>query len=163
MFEPVKRAIGSVDRTIALNDVSSVTSLAAGQVGQRSALLVLLGVFGGFALVLSALALYASLSYTVVQRRSELAVRRAVGAPASSIMRLVAGEGLLTAGFGVGAGAATSLALGRVLSNQLYGVSAGDPVTLAAISLALSLTAVAACIVPCLRALRTDPVRALRE
>jgi putative ABC transport system permease protein len=163
MFEPVKRAVGSVDRTIALSQVSSVASLAAEQVGQRSALLVLLGVFAAFALGLSALALYASLSFTVMQRRLELAVRRAVGARARSIALLVAHEGLGSVLLGVAVGVAASLALGGVLRNQLYGVGATDPATLVAISLVLSLTALAACIVPCLRALRTDPALALRE
>ena len=163
MFEPIKRAVGSVDPGLAPSGVESVENLAAQELGQRSGLLVLLGAFATFALVLSALALYASLSYTVLQRRSELAVRRAVGASASSIMRLVVGEGLLTAVLGVAVGAVASLALSRILANQLFGIGTSDPITLVAIALVLALTALAACAIPGLRATRTDPAIALRD
>jgi putative ABC transport system permease protein len=120
-------------------------------------------VFAVFALGLSALALYASLSYTVVQRRAELAVRMAIGANSRSIVRLVVGEGLSTAAIGAAFGVVGSLALGRVLRNQVYGVGTSDPATLAAIALVLALTAVAACAIPGLRAARTDPSSALRD
>jgi putative ABC transport system permease protein len=163
LFEPVKRAVARVDPGLALSDVESVASLIANEGGQRRGLSVLLGVFAAFALGLSALALYASLSYAVVQRRSELALRMAVGASAHAILRLVVGEGVLTAATGLVIGAFGSVALGRVLRNQVYGVGTGDPWTLAAISLVLVLAVVGACIVPGLRAVRTDPASALRE
>jgi ABC-type antimicrobial peptide transport system permease subunit len=131
--------------------------------GQRRGLTILLGVFAIIALGHSALAQYASLSYTVVQRRAELAVRMAIGASGRSILRLVVGEGLSTAAAGAVLGVFASLALGRVLRNQLYGVGTSDPVTLVAIAVVLALTAVAACAIPGLRAARTDPGSALRE
>jgi ABC-type antimicrobial peptide transport system permease subunit len=109
------------------------------------------------------LGLYASLSYTVVQRRPELAVRLAVGADARAILRLVVGEGLFTAAIGVVTGAVASLLLGRILQNQVYGVSTSDPLTLAVIALTLGVSAIAACVVPGLRAARTDAALALRE
>ena len=109
------------------------------------------------------LGLYASLSYMVVQRRPELAVRLAVGADARAILRLVVGEGLLTAAFGVVTGAVASLLLGRILQNQVYGVSTSDPLTLAVIALTLGVATIAACAVPGLRAARTDAALALRE
>jgi predicted lysophospholipase L1 biosynthesis ABC-type transport system permease subunit len=163
MFEPIRRAVASVDPALALSGIESMRDVIASQGGQRRGLTVLLGVFAAFALALSALALYASLSYTLVQRRSELAVRMAVGASAGSILGLVLSEGLTTVAVGVVCGAVASLALGRVLANQVYGVGTGDPATLVSISLVLTLAAVAACIVPALRAARTDPVLALRE
>jgi putative ABC transport system permease protein len=87
----------------------------------------------------------------------------AVGASAPSILRLVVSEAVVTAGVGVVIGAAASLALGRVLASQLYGVGTTDPTTLIAISLLLTIAAVGACAVPGLRATRTDPALALRE
>jgi putative ABC transport system permease protein len=163
MFEPVRRAVSAVDPALALSGVASMADVVAAQGGQRRGLTVLLGAFALFALGLSALALYASLSYTVVQRRAELALRMAVGASARSILRLVVAEALATAAVGVAGGAVASLALGRVLENQVYGVGTADPVTLASISLVLVLAVVAATVVPGLHAVRTDPARVLRE
>jgi len=163
MVEPVRRAVASIDPSLALSGIESMTETVADAAGQRRGLTVLLGVFAVFALGLSALALYASLSYTVVQRRAELAVRMAIGANSRSIIRLVVGEGLSTAAVGAAFGIVASLALGRVLRNQVYGVGTSDPATLAAIALVLALTAVAACAIPGLRAARTDPSSALRD
>jgi len=163
MVEPVRRAIAAVDASIALSGIASMTQIVADEGGQRRGLTLLLGLFAMFALGLSALALYASLSYTVAQRRSELAVRMAVGASARSILTLIVGEALVTTAIGVAAGAGASLALGRVLANQVYGVGTSDPTTLVSISLVLAVAAVVSCAVPGLRATRTDPVLALRE
>ena len=163
MVEPVRRAFASVEPSLALSGMESMTKTVADAGGQRRGLTVLLGVFAVFALALSVLALYASLSYTVIQRQSELAVRMAIGASATSILRLVAVEGLVSAAVGVALGAVASIALGRVLQNQVYGVGTGDPMTLVSISLVLALGAVAACAIPGVRATRTDPALVLRE
>jgi ABC-type antimicrobial peptide transport system permease subunit len=163
MFEPVRRAVATIDPAIALSGMESMSDLVAEETSQRRGLTVLLGTFAAFALGLSALALYASLSYAVVQRRSELAIRMAVGAGGRSILRLVVGEGLVTAAIGVVVGAVASLALARVLAAQVYGVGTSDPVTFVAISVVLAAAVVAACAVPGLRAARTDPALALRD
>jgi len=163
LFEPVKRAVSAVDPALALSRVGTMADVIADERGQRRGLTVLLGAFAAFALGLSALALYASLSYGVVQRRSELAVRMAVGATTPSILRLVVAEGLVATVVGIAVGAVASLSLGRVLANQVYGIGTSDPGTLVSISLVLTLAVVAACVVPGLRAIRTDPALALRE
>jgi putative ABC transport system permease protein len=163
VFDPVRRAVSGVDPELALSFVQSMSDVIAAQGGQRRGLTVLLGAFAAFALGLSALALYASLSYTVVQRRAELAVRMALGAGARPILRLVVAEGVATAGVGVAGGAAASLALGRVLRNQVYGVATTDLLTLASIAAVLLVAVIAACIAPALRAVRTDPALVLRE
>jgi predicted permease len=162
MATSVRQAVSGIDPNIALG-VGSVNDLIADATSQRRGLATLLGAFATFSLLLSALALYASLAYAVVQRRGELAIRMAIGASGRSILRLVIGEGLATAAIGVVLGGVASLALGRVLANQLYGVGSGDPVTLVSISLVLTLAAVGACLVPALRASRTDPGLALRD
>ena len=163
MFEPIKRAVASIDPALAMSGMQTMTDLVADESTQRRGLTALLGAFAVFALALSALGLYASLSYAVVQRRSELAIRMAIGADTKSILRVVVGEGLMTAAIGVAGGAVASLALGRVLANQVYGVGTADPATLVGISLVLILAALAACAVPGVRATRTDPALALRE
>jgi putative ABC transport system permease protein len=163
MVEPVRRAVAGIDPSLSLSAIESLAETVADAGGQRRGLTMLLGVFAIFALGLTALALYASLSYTVVQRRAELAVRMAIGANSRSILRLVVGEGLSTAAVGAVVGVVASLALGRVLRNQVYGVGTSDPATLVAIAFLLALTAVAACAIPGLRAARTDPGSALRE
>ena len=163
MFEAAKQAVSAVDPALALSRVESMADVVADQGRQRRGLTVLLGVFAAFSLGLSALALYASLSYSVIQRRSELAVRMAVGASARSILGLIVAEGLAATVAGVVTGAGASLALGRVLANQVYGVGTTDPVTLVSISVVLAVAVVAACVVPGLRAVRTDPALALRE
>ena len=140
----------------------SVENLAAQELGQRSGLLVLLGAFATFALVLSALALYASLSYrAATQVGAGRAPRR--GRKCIIDYAAVVGEGLVTAALGVAAGTIASLALSRVLANQLFGIGKSDPVALVSIASVLALTALAACAIPGLRATRTDPALALRD
>ena len=163
VLDPVRRAVSGVDPELAFSGARPMSEVIAAQGGQRRGLSVLLGVFAAFTLGLSALALYASLSYTVLQRRAELAVRMALGADARSILRVVVTEGVATAAIGLTAGAAASLALGRVLRNQVYGVATTDPVTLVSISLVLVAAVAAACVAPALRAVRTDPALVLRE
>ena len=163
LADPIRHAVSTVDPALAMSGLESMTEIVADSGGQRRGLSVLLGAFAIFAVGLSALALYASLSYTVVQRRAELAVRMALGARAGAILRLVAVEGVWTAGVGIVLGATASLALGRVLRNQVYGVATTDPATLISISVVLTLAVVAACVAPALRAVRTDPALVLRE
>jgi len=163
IIEPVRRAVASIDPALSLSGVGSMSGVIADEGGQRRGLTVLLGAFAIFSLGLSALALYASLSYMVVERRPELALRMAIGANAGSILRLILGEGMLTTCIGIVAGAAASLALGRVLASQLYAVAPTDPATLLSISIVLLATVAAACVIPAVRASRIDPGLALRE
>jgi putative ABC transport system permease protein len=163
LAEPVRRAVAAVDPALALYRVGPLAAVVAEEGAQRRGLTVLLSAFALFSLALSALALYASLSYMVVQRRPELALRMAVGASAASILRLILGEGMLTTSIGLMAGAVASVGLGRVLGNQLYGVAPTDPATLASISLVLVVTVTGACVIPSTRAARIDPAIALRE
>jgi ABC-type antimicrobial peptide transport system permease subunit len=109
------------------------------------------------------MALFASLSFAVTQRTPELAVRLAIGATRPSILRLVVGETAVVVIAGVGVGVVASLAVGRLLQNQVYGIATTDRSTLFQISVLLIATAIAAAATPSLRALRTDPSRALRD
>jgi putative ABC transport system permease protein len=158
----LQRAVGRVDDVLALAEVEPLADIV-GRTGTRPRVLaVLLTSFALFSLGLAALALYSSLSYLVAQRTRELAVRVAVGADARAIRRLVLGEGAPTIGAGVVAGLALSLALGRLLASQLYGVTATDLPTFAAITGLVALAALAAVAGPARRATRVDPAVVLR-
>ena len=117
--------------------------------------------FGGLALVLAAIGIYGVMSYTVAQRTSEIGIRMALGAQSRDILGLVSREGMLRAGAGLLAGMVISLALVRVLSSQLFGVSPFDPLTFAAAIAFLAGVALLACYIPARRATRVDPIVAL--
>jgi ABC-type antimicrobial peptide transport system permease subunit len=118
--------------------------------------------FAGCALLLAAIGTYGVVSYTTAQRTYEIGVRVAVGATRGDIFGLVIGQSLRLVLAGLAAGVVAALVLGRAVSSFLYGVSAADPVTFAAVGGLLVLTALVAGYVPGRRAARTDPVRALR-
>jgi ABC-type antimicrobial peptide transport system permease subunit len=123
----------------------------------------LLSAFGAVALILAAIGLYGVMSFTVTQRARELALRLAFGAdPASLLRRVLAGGLLLTAG-GTACGAAAAIGLTRLLGTLLFDVSPRDPATFAVAFATMGIAAAAACLLPALRATRTDPVAALRD
>jgi predicted permease len=145
-----------VSRVLPLQDVLA-TSLAA-----RKFPLQLLGVFAALALLLSAVGIYGVTAYAVAQRTREIGVRMAIGASAGNVVRMVLASALRTVAVGLAIGAVAALAAARLISSQLYGVSARDPVTFAAIAGLLLAVALAASGIPALRAARIDPMAALR-
>jgi putative ABC transport system permease protein len=121
--------------------------------------------FGGaalLALVVAAVGVYSTISYTIAQRTHEMGVRVALGARGADILRLVVGEGVRVVLVGVAVGAGIALALGKLMASVLYATSPRDPVVLAATAATLLLVAVLACVIPAWRATRVDPVTALR-
>ena len=123
---------------------------------------VLLVVFAAVALVLSIAGVYGVMAYTVNQRVPEIGLRVALGASPSDVMQLVLREGALLVVIGLVVGAVLSFAGARFISGLLFGVSARDPVVFAAVSVLVAIAALAACLVPGRRALRVDPLIALR-
>jgi len=123
---------------------------------------VLLGAFGGLALLVAMVGLYGVIAYVVVQRTHEIGIRMALGAKPDEILRLIIGRGLKLALIGTGIGVTAAFGATRVLSSLLYGISPTDPVTFVAIPILLVIVALAACYVPARRAMRVDPMVALR-
>jgi ABC-type antimicrobial peptide transport system permease subunit len=124
--------------------------------------MILLGVFATLALVLSSIGIYGVLSYLVGQRTHEIGIRIALGAQQRNVLMLILGEGTKTALIGVAIGLAAALGLTRLMASVLYGVSATDPLTFAAVAIVLTFVALVACYIPARRAMRVDPIIALR-
>src|SRR4029077_17356745 len=125
--------------------------------------MILLSVFAALALVLACVGIYGVISCLVGQRTREIGVRMALGAERSDVLRLVIGHGARMALIGVAIGIIAALGLTHLMANQLFGVSAHDPLTFAGVAVLLIIVAVAACYMPARRATRVDPMIALRH
>jgi putative ABC transport system permease protein len=163
LINSVRREIWAVDRGVAL----TMTGTLKGYLTQFSYAeprfpLVLLGVFAGVGLLLVAIGVYSVIAYTVSRQTQEIGVRMALGARGVDVLRMVARMGLQLVAAGVAIGLLATVAATRVLSNQLWGVTARDPGTLAAAVLVMTLAGLAACYFPARRATRVDPMVAVR-
>lgn len=118
--------------------------------------------FGALALVLAYIGLYGLLSYEVARRTRELGIRMALGAQQRDLLRLVVGQGILLVMIGAAIGMAVAMGVTRFIAAMLFGVHANDPATFAAVAILLMLVALAACYIPARRAMRVDPITALR-
>ena len=158
----IKRTIWSVDKNQPVFDVKSMDEIISGNVSAQRLAFLLLGVFAFLALALAAIGIYGVTSYLVSERTHEIGVRMALGAQRLDVSRLVLGHGAKLVAIGVFAGAVAALALTRLLTNLLFGVSASDPWTFVGVGLLLIVVAVVASYVPARRATRVDPLVALR-
>jgi ABC-type antimicrobial peptide transport system permease subunit len=113
-------------------------------------------------LVLAALGLYAATSHGVAQRTREIGIRMALGADAGRVVNLIVREGVRVTAFGLAAGILASLAATRLISAQLYGVSPTDPIVLGSVAALLGVVSIAAALIPARRAVKVDPLVALR-
>ena len=124
---------------------------------------MLLGGFAALALLLGAAGIYAVISYTVAQRRAEIGVRMALGAQPGRVLGMVLGNALRLAGLGIALGVVAAMGATQLLAGFLYGVGTTDPWTFAAVASVLLLVAAAASLIPAMRAMRVDPLEALRS
>jgi putative ABC transport system permease protein len=158
----IREEVLSLDKEQPLNEVRLLSEMVAQTYGTLRLPMMLVWIFAALALVLSSIGIFGVMSYTVSRRTHELAIRMALGADRSTMLRLVMGEGLRLTLVGVGIGLVAALALSRVMAGYVYGIKSTDPLTFAAAALLLMLAALAACYIPARRAMRVDPMRALR-
>jgi ABC-type antimicrobial peptide transport system permease subunit len=140
----------------------TMDQIIADSLAARRFSMILLGIFAALALLLSSVGIYGVISYLVGQRTQEIGIRVALGARRWDVLRLVLSHSVQMAVLGVLIGVAASLALTRLMDKMLYGVSATDPITFFAVAIILTCVALAASYIPARRAMRVDPIIALR-
>jgi putative ABC transport system permease protein len=158
----VRKEVQGIDPDQPLAAVRTMDQWVNRSVAEPRYRTVLLGLFAVLALVLASTGIYGVMSYSVAQRTHEIGVRMALGARRFDVLRLVVRQGMLLVVLGVGVGLAGAMALTRVMSTLLFGVTAKDPVTFVAVATLLTLVAFVACYIPARRATKVDPLVALR-
>jgi predicted permease len=162
MLPAVREAVERMNGENVIFAPKSLEQIVAESLSDRRFSMILLGVFAALALLLSSIGIYGVISYVVGQRTHEIGIRMALGAQRSHVLRLMLGEGMKMALVGVAIGMAAALGLTQLMASMLFGVSAADPITFGGVALVLTGVALAASYVPARRAMRVDPMVALR-
>jgi putative ABC transport system permease protein len=162
LLDPIRREIQYVDPNIVATDLETLEQFMTLPLFPARVTGILLGLFGALALVLAIGGLYGVISYTMSQRTHEIGLRMALGAQPRDVAKLVLSYGLVLTGAGVAIGIAAAFGATRLLSSLLYGVRADDPATLIGVSLSLVAVTLLACYMPARRAMKIDPMAALR-
>jgi putative ABC transport system permease protein len=160
--DAIRRDAHAIDKDLPVTDIAAMPELVDATLAQPRFQTLLLGLFSALALTLAAVGIYGVISYSVIQRTHEIGIRMSLGAQPSQVLRLVMGQGIKLALAGVVVGAAAAFALTRLMRSLLFGVSSADPLTFTGVALLLVAVALAACYVPARRAMRVDPMTALR-
>jgi putative ABC transport system permease protein len=158
----VRSAVWDIDKDLPVSRVQTMEKVRAASIASQQFNLLLMGLFGCLALVLATTGIYGVTAYSVAQRTREIGIRLAIGAQTGDVLRLVMGQGMRLTVIGVAVGLAGAWASTRLMSSLLFGVSATDPVTFAIVSLLLTAVALLACYIPARRAMKVDPIIALR-
>jgi predicted permease len=159
----VRRIVASIDPDQPISELRTMDEIVDLNVADRQQQMTLLGAFAGLALVLASIGLYGVLSYAVTQRSREIGLRMALGASASSVIRMIVARGLALTGLGLAIGLVAAWIATRAMKNLLYGVAATDPLTFGSVAALLAFIALIACYAPARRASRVDPIVVLRE
>jgi predicted permease len=159
---PIRQALEKINGQIVVFDTQTMDSIISDSLAARRFSMILLGIFAALALVLSCVGIYGVISHLVGQRTHEIGIRMALGGQRNDVLRLILGRGAQMAVIGVAVGIVGSLALARLMAKLLFGVSAYDPLTFLAVAGLLIVVALAACYIPARRAMRVDPIVALR-
>jgi predicted permease len=163
LLPAVREVVRRVAPGLPLIDVTTQVAQSEKTVAAEALMAGLLSFFGLLAAVLAAIGLYGVLAYSVAQRRTEIGIRMALGAPSGRVRSMVVSQGLRLAAAGVSIGGLAALGLERIVASQLYGVRASDPGTFVPVAAALLAVALLACWIPASRASRVDPMVALRN
>ena len=158
----VRQAVWSVNSNLPLASVRTMEDVYGKSMARTSFTLVMLGIAGAMALALGIIGIYGVISYTVSQRKREIGIRLALGAQSGDVVGMVLRQGAKLALVGVCIGVAAALVLARLMTSLLFGVTAHDPLTFAAVATLLVLIALVACYIPARRAMKVDPMVALR-
>jgi putative ABC transport system permease protein len=158
----IRDALHQMDKNQPMAKISTMDQLVANSVARSRFTMLLLSAFAGLAVVLACIGIYGVMAYAVTQRTHEIGIRLALGAQRDDVLRLVLQGGARLALLGVGIGIAGALLLTRLLSALLYGITASDPLTFVGDAVLLTFVALIACYVPARRAMRVDPIVALR-
>jgi predicted lysophospholipase L1 biosynthesis ABC-type transport system permease subunit len=157
-----REAIRSLDAGLPLAKVQTLAAVVDDSMTQQRFSVLLLGSFGSLALLLASIGMYGVISYSVAQRTQEIGIRIVLGAQRRSVFQMVLGQGARLGGLGIAIGLVAALAVTRLLAGFLYGVRATDPLTFAGVSLLLLAVTLLACYIPARRAMRVEPMNAIR-
>ena len=163
LIPAVRAVIREQDAELPLDAVGTVDSLVATSLSQRRFAMLLMAIFASLALVLAMVGIYGVISYSVTQATQEIGIRMALGARRGDVLRIVFGYAGVLMAAGLALGVVAALAAGRLLAAQLFEVKPTDPATYAAVASVLLATGLLACTIPALRAMRVDPLVALRN
>jgi putative ABC transport system permease protein len=158
----VRLALNKIDGSLPILQPASLDSVIATSLGQQRLTMALLGAFAAIALLLATVGIYGAVSYTVEQRTGEIGVRMALGAQTLDVLRLVVRQGMQPVILGLVLGLSAALALGRLITAQLYQVSATNPFLLGTTAVMLAVVALVACLLPARRATQVNPIEALK-
>ena len=162
LVSAIRKELHQLDREQPMASVAAMDELLADSLSRSRFTMLLLGIFAAFALVLACVGIYGLIACSVTQRTQELGVRIALGAQRRDVLRLVLAQGTRLMLLGVAIGILAALVLSRVMSTLLFGISATDPLTFLSVAGLLAIVALAACYIPARRAMRVDPMVALR-
>jgi len=162
LINAIRNEVKAVDKDIPIYQVATMEQLVSTTTARRRFTLLLAGIFAGLSLVMAGLGIYSVIAYSVARRTHEIGLRMALGAQNRDVLWLVIGQGMKMALIGLALGLSASVALTRLMTSLLFGVSATDPLTFALVASLLATVALLACWIPARRATKVDPMVALR-